>query len=176
MIKELTAKNDSFQPPPSHARGGSASENAMDHLSKGAAHHCAKPAPLEVLLLHRLWVTSVRMVDDGRFDLNLMPKISVCRRKLQVFSIEYRDADAHGEVEEQWCAPKAGRIGLLNGANVQPRIFGGPRECFNMSVCIGYSREPTSQIHISNTAAAASYAVSPQLFRTRGFADCLFKR
>ena len=34
----------------------------------------------------------------------------------------------------------------------------------------------TSQIHTSNTAADASYAVSPQLFRTSGFADCFVKR
>lgn len=34
----------------------------------------------------------------------------------------------------------------------------------------------TSQIHTSNTEAATSYAVSPQLFRTKGAALCLDKR
>lgn len=63
-----------------------------------------------------------------------------------------------------------------NVANVLPLPSVIPMK----SIKIGYFNRTkvmlTSQIHTSKTAAAMSYAVSPQLLRTRGLACCFVRR
>jgi hypothetical protein len=64
----------------------------------------------------------------------------------------------------------------VNVANILPLPSVIPAEGTELDIPSRHKRILTSQTHTSKTAAAMSYAVSPQLLRTRGLACCFVRR
>jgi hypothetical protein len=132
--------------------------------------------PILHLFLHSEKAASVRMEQgDPAFQVR-MQKTGLVLLKLQAFSNECRGAGSRTGSKVQLCARAADCMVQWSHAIALPRLFVKPRESHKNTKEDERRRYYTSQIQTSNTGAAASYAVSPQLFRTRGFAPCLVSK
>lgn len=144
----------------------------MDRMREEAVHHYAMMPPVLPPCLHLEREASIQKVQDGRVFQVQMWKTWAVPLKLQGSSNEYQDVDSRTGPKARWCAHTTDCMMQLCHASVLPRLFARPDRLHEIIKHESWMRY-TSQIHTSNTEAAISYAVSPQLFRTRGSAACL---
>ena len=141
-------------------------------MQEEVAHHYATKPPILPLCLHREKEASARKVQNNHVLLVQMQKTWTVLPKPQASSNEYRDVGFRTGPKARWCAHTMDCMLQLYRATALPRLFAGSNglhEIVKHEGCV-YC---TSHIHTSNTEAATSYAVSPQLFRTSGSAACL---